>query len=88
MAIRGLHSEAGIDTLRDDSNSRNAEAAELHELLTVEDVAAILKSARAGCTSTRDVPRTDRLPSIKLGKYVRFEARAVRAFLEKRSKFT
>ena len=31
----------------------NAGAA-LHELLTVDDVAALLKSARAGCMSTRD----------------------------------
>ena len=91
MAIPGLHSETGLNVLRSDENSRNAEAAELHELLTVEDVAAILKVSKSWVyehTRSCVVPRTDRLPSIKLGKYVRFEARAVRAFLEKRSKIT
>ena len=92
MAIPSLHSEeAGLDMLRSDSNSRNAEAAELHELLTVEDVAAILKVSKSWVyehTRSHVVPRTDRLPCIKLGKYVRFDARAVRAFLEKRSKIT
>jgi excisionase family DNA binding protein len=90
MAIPGLHSETGLDVLRSGSNSRNTDAAELHELLTVEDVAAILRVSKSWVyehTRSRVVPRTDRLPCIKLGKYVRFEARAVRAFLEKRSKF-
>ena len=81
--------EAGIGMLRNDSNSRNADATELYDLLTVEDVAAMLKVSKSWVyehTRSRVVPRADRLPYIKLGKSVRFEARAVRAFLAKKSK--
>ena len=61
---------------------------DLHELLTVDDVAALLKVSRSWVyehTRTR-VPRTDRLPFVKIGKYVRFQSRAVRDFLAKRSR--
>ena len=55
-------------------------AADLHELLTVSEVAALLKVSRSWVyqhTRSRGTPRSDRLPSIKLGKYVRFDPRAV-----------
>jgi excisionase family DNA binding protein len=61
----------------------------LDELLTVDDVAALLKVSRSWVyehTRTR-VPRIDRLPAVKIGKYVRFQSRAVRDFLAKRSRF-
>ena len=60
---------------------------ELHELLTVDDVAALLKVSKSWVyehTRTRDMPRSERLPFLKIGKYVRFEARAVRAFIQKK----
>jgi excisionase family DNA binding protein len=62
-------------------------ADELHELLTVDDVAALLKVSKSWVyehTRLRGTPRGERLPHIKIGKYVRFEASAVRAFLEKK----
>jgi excisionase family DNA binding protein len=60
---------------------------ELHELLTVEDVAALLKVSKNWVyehARSRRTPRSERLPYLKIGKYLRFEARAVRAFLEKK----
>ena len=65
--------------------------ADLHELLTVDDVAALLKVTRSWVyehTRARGVPRSERLPHIKVGKYVRFDARAVRAFLDKKCRTT
>ena len=63
---------------------------ELHELLTVDDVAAVLKVSKSWVYEhTRSGrSRVDQLPHVKLGKYVRFEARAVRIFLEKNSRTT
>jgi excisionase family DNA binding protein len=60
---------------------------ELTELLTVEDVAQLLKVSRSWVyehTRSRTMPRSARIPHIKLGKYVRFDARDVRAFLEQK----
>jgi excisionase family DNA binding protein len=62
---------------------------DLDELLTVQDVAARLKVSTSWVyehTRLRRSQRSDRLPHIKLGKYVRFDARAVREFLVARSK--
>jgi excisionase family DNA binding protein len=61
---------------------------ELHELLTVDEVAALLKVSRSWVyehTRAR-MPRTGRLPFIKMGKYVRFQAKAVVEFLTKQSR--
>jgi excisionase family DNA binding protein len=63
-------------------------ATELHELLTVDDVAGLLKVSKSWVyehTRVRGVPRSDRLPHIKIGKYVRFDRRVVRAFLDGRA---
>ena len=57
----------------------------LHELLTVDDVAALLKVSKSWVyehTRGRGTPHAERLPHIKIGKYVRFEASAVRDFLK------
>lgn len=62
----------------------SANDVDLDELLTVDDVAAILKVSRSWVyehTRARGVRPADRLPHLKLGKYVRFDARTVRAFL-------
>jgi excisionase family DNA binding protein len=61
----------------------------LHELLTVDDVAAWLKVSRTWVyehTRRRGTPRGARLPHLKIGKYVRFEASAVRAFLDEQGR--
>ena len=55
-----------------------------HELLTVEEVAALLRVNKSWVyehTRGREVATTDRLPHIKIGKYLRFDAQAVRAFV-------
>jgi excisionase family DNA binding protein len=62
---------------------------ELHELLTVDDVAALLKVSKSWVyehTRSRGTPPDERLPHIRIGKYVRFEAPAVRAFLARKAK--
>lgn len=62
---------------------------ELEELLTVEEVAALLKVSKSWVyehSRSRAVPRAERLPYVKVGKYVRFDARLVRAFLVKRTR--
>ena len=62
---------------------------DLHELLTVEDVAALLKVSRSWIyehTRSRSPARTERLPYIKIGKYKRFDPRSVHEFLQRRSK--
>jgi excisionase family DNA binding protein len=66
-------------------------ADELQELLTVDEVAAVLKVSRSWVyehTRARGLAANERLPHIKVGKYVRFDARAVRAFLEKKCRTT
>ena len=63
----------------------------LDELLTVEEVAALLKVSPSWVyehTRSRGTPRSERLPHVKIGKYVRFEARALRAFIEKKCRTT
>jgi excisionase family DNA binding protein len=60
---------------------------DLTELLTVEEVAQLLRVSRSWVydhTRSRSTPRSERLPHIKLGKYLRFDARVVRAFLEQK----
>ena len=56
------------------------------ELLTVDDVAAFLRVPKSWVYERTRKRGADRLPFIKLGKYVRFEERAIRAFLASRRK--
>ena len=63
--------------------------AELHELMTVDDVAALLKVSKSWVyehARARGTPQGERLPHIRIGKYLRFDAQAVRAFLTRKSK--
>ena len=56
----------------------------LDQLLTVADVAALLNVSKSWVyehTRRRGLPRTECLPYVKLGKYVRFHPRAVREFI-------
>jgi excisionase family DNA binding protein len=60
----------------------------LPELLTVDEVAALLKVRRSWVyehTRSRRSARAVRLPFIKIGKYKRFDPSAVREFLLRRS---
>jgi excisionase family DNA binding protein len=70
-----------------DEPARPNDDHDLHELLTVDDVAALLKVSRSWVyehTRARGTPTTARLPHVKVGKYVRFEPQGVRDFLAKR----
>jgi excisionase family DNA binding protein len=61
---------------------------DLLELLTVSDVAALLKVSKSWVyehTRSRGAPRSDQLPHIKIGKYVRFDPELVRALLDRQT---
>jgi hypothetical protein len=63
--------------------------ADSQELLTVEDVATLLRVRPSWVyahTRSRSRARSERLPYLKVGKYLRFNAGAVRAFLAKKCK--
>jgi excisionase family DNA binding protein len=66
----------------------DSSAQQLIELMTVAEVAALLKVSKSWVyehTRTRSAPRTDRLPHVKIGKYIRFDPALVRAFLDWRT---
>ena len=54
----------------------------VEELLTVDDVARLLKVSRNWVYERTRRRGTDRLPHIRIGKYLRFEETAVREFLD------
>ena len=87
MAIAELDSRTPSDGLRRGNDHDD----DLHELLTVEDVAALLKVSKSWVyehTRSRGLPRSERLPYVKVGKYVRFEPRGLRAFIKKQCRTT
>lgn len=53
-------------------------------LLTVDEVAALLKVPRSWVYERTRRRGNERLPHVKLGKYLRFDERAVQAYLEDR----
>ena len=84
-AVAAVHSHVAAGASRTERRPRADD--ELQELLTVDEVAAVLKVSRSWVyehTRARGTAPGERLPHIKVGKYVRFDARAVRAFLEKK----
>jgi predicted DNA-binding transcriptional regulator AlpA len=88
MALQS-HEPASISTPSLRMPATPLDDGDLHELLTVEDVAALLKVSRSWVyehTRSRGTARTERLPYIKIGKYKRFDPRSVREFLLRRSK--
>jgi excisionase family DNA binding protein len=76
------------------SNTRATGAdqvSELHELLTVDEVAALLKVSRGWVyehISSRGRSRSERLPHIKVGKYIRFEPHSLRRFIANKCRAT
>lgn len=85
MAIEQVDVNSGLDARRRDREG------DLDELLTVDDVAALLKVSKSWVyehTRSRSIPRSERLPHVKVGKYVRFEPPALRAFIEKQCRTT
>lgn len=68
---------------------RSNRADDLQELLTVQEVALLLKVSPSWVyehTRSRGVARSERLPHLKVGKYVRFDTRLIREFLDKRTR--
>ena len=63
-------------------------AVDLHELLTVTEVADLLKVSKSWVyehTRAREIKRSECLPHIRIGKYLRFDANAVRLFLTRKA---
>lgn len=90
MTLGAISREAPANGLPDPARAERMDD-DLQELLTVDEVAALLKVSRSWVyehTRARGTPRSERLPHIKVGKYVRFEPRAVRAFLERKCRVT
>lgn len=61
-------------------------APDLHQWMTVDDVAELLKVSRSWVyehSRARSRPREMRLPFVKFGKYVRFHPRAIAEFLDR-----
>jgi excisionase family DNA binding protein len=80
-----------MPSTRGESTQSDEDAHDLHELLTVDEVAALLKVSKNWVyehTRARGTPRSERLPHLKVGKYVRFDARVLRAFIEKQCRRT
>ena len=79
-------------TLRGPNSAVPEDAPELHELLTVEEVAELFKVSKSWVyehTRTRggrSTARDERLPHIRVGSYLRFDARAVRMYLARQSR--
>ena len=55
----------------------------LVELLTVEEVAALLKVDKSWVYARTRRRGSGRLPHVKLGKYLRFDEKGIRAYLER-----
>ena len=90
MSLREIDPEplAGIGT--GPAASDNSQL-DLNELLTVDEVATLLKVSRSWVyehSRSKKTAKSDRLPHIKIGKYVRFDARAVRDFLQRKCRTT
>jgi hypothetical protein len=82
VAANRFHDQA------EDGRPFDDEAAKLDELRTVDDVAAILRVSRNWVyeQTRRRVRHADQLRHVKIGKYVRFEAGAVREFIRRQSR--
>jgi predicted DNA-binding transcriptional regulator AlpA len=77
-----------IDAAASDEADHDATSHQLGQLLTVADVAALLKVSKTWVyehSRSRRNPRSHRLPHIKIGKYVRFDPHVVRAFLDRQT---
>ena len=86
MAVAGdMRQPEGSAMPRDESVIDSSDS-RLLELLTVDDVAALLKVSKSWVyehTRERNAPRSERLPHVKIGKYVRFDPQLVRAFIDR-----
>jgi excisionase family DNA binding protein len=87
--VMALHLERMRNSAPDPRVTDDGEVPDLGELLTVDEVAALLKVSRSWVyehTRSRGGMRAERLPFIKIGKYTRFDPRSVNEFLRRKSK--
>lgn len=78
---------ANLHPLSSDQTQTSTDPDQLHELLTVHEVAALLKVSPSWVyehTRSRGTTRAERLPHVRIGKYVRFQPAAIQAFLERK----
>ncbi len=90
MSLRDIYRDPAAGNGIDPASSDNSQV-DLDHLLTVDEVAALLKVSRSWVyqhSRSKHTARSDRLPHIKIGKYVRFEPSAVRAFLQRKCRTT
>ncbi|HEV8590979.1 MAG TPA: helix-turn-helix domain-containing protein [Pyrinomonadaceae bacterium] len=59
---------------------------DIADLLTIDEVAALLKVPKSWIYERTRRRGLDRLPYIKLGKYLRFEESGIRAYLNRNRK--
>jgi excisionase family DNA binding protein len=59
---------------------------EFEELLTIDEVAALLKVPKSWIYQHVRKSGSDRLPHVKLGKYLRFVEADVRAFIDQKTR--
>jgi excisionase family DNA binding protein len=91
MATSIFDPQPATSVAHHDDSDRLDRTHDIHELLTVDDVAALLKVSRSWIyehTRARGTPRSGRLGHVKVGKYVRFERQAVREFLSNHIRIT
>jgi len=70
-----------------ESGVSGREVEKVEELLTVNEVAALLKVRKSWIYERTRCRGPARLPFIKLGKYLRFEEKQVMAFLQRNRKW-
>jgi excisionase family DNA binding protein len=90
MSLGHISRDPAAGQALDPAGSENTQL-DLNDLLTVDEVAALLKVSRSWVyehSRSKKTAKSDRLPHIKIGKYVRFDARAVRAFLQRKCRTT
>jgi hypothetical protein len=71
-----------VPTNTDSRVLRTVESTANHDLLTVQDAARFLNVAVSWVYEHTRVNCRDPLPFVKLGKYLRFDARDLRAFVD------
>lgn len=67
--------------LREDGKDARSDRL-MEQLLTIDDVATLLKVPKSWVYERTRRRGVDRLPFFKLGKYLRFDERSIKRFLE------
>jgi excisionase family DNA binding protein len=86
IVTTGIELQTNSGNVPQDSE-RVSEVGDLEALLTVKDVATLLQVSTSWVyehTRRRGGSRSVQLRHVKIGKYVRFERRAVREYLDRR----